>query len=325
MIPFSLHRRIPLIRRPFFQRDQAIRELVEARERLAQAEADLADARRSVAASCEVTPAKVKPLAGQPGETGHDIPSPLQRRINEIPWYHEFDFPNGLVARSTAPDAASHRALWAFMKEQLNRIDFTGKSVLDIGCWDGYWSFLAESRGAARVLATDDATQNFAASAGVELAKELLGSAIEIRKDVSVYQLTRVGGTFDIVLFLGVYYHLVDPIYAIAEIRDRCHESSLVVVEGDYMPEASMGVATSAFFDIGHGSRCFVPTLPCLRQIMEAAYFEIVSEATYDGSPEQPVHRVLAVYRPIVAENPRHLTRPPFGLHNYDPRFRDAR
>ena len=40
------------------------------------------------------------------------------------------------------------------MEQQLDAVPFHGKSVLDIGCWDGYWSFYAERRGAASVLAT---------------------------------------------------------------------------------------------------------------------------------------------------------------------------
>jgi tRNA (mo5U34)-methyltransferase len=86
----------------------------------------------------------------------------LQGRINSVQWYHEFDFGDGLYARVNTPDAASHRALWRFIQSKLDEINFTDKTVLDIGCWDGYWSFYAERRGAKRVLATDDSGQNWA-------------------------------------------------------------------------------------------------------------------------------------------------------------------
>src|SRR5262245_55858191 len=121
-----------------------------------------------------------------------------QRRIDQVAWYHEFDFGNGLVARSRAPDVESHRRMWAFITGELDKIDFTGKTVLDLGCWDGYWSFYAERRGAKSVLATDDRSQNWAGSAGVLLAKELLGSSIEVRLDVSVYDVAKLNRTFDI-------------------------------------------------------------------------------------------------------------------------------
>src|SRR5262245_60939622 len=99
-----------------------------------------------------------------------------QQRIDKIKWYHEFDFPNGLVTRATTPDAEVHRRIWKFIAAELDKIDFAGKTVLDLGCWDGYWSFYAERRGASRVLATDDSTQNWTGNDGVLLAKELLGS-----------------------------------------------------------------------------------------------------------------------------------------------------
>ena len=71
----------------------------------------------------------------------------LQARIDALPWYHEFDFGGGLHARSRSPEAPGHRRVWAFIERQLDQVDFRGKSVLDIGCWDGYWSFQAERRG----------------------------------------------------------------------------------------------------------------------------------------------------------------------------------
>ena len=57
-----------------------------------------------------------------------------QRRIAAVPWYHEFDFPNGLSARSATVDVEHHRKVWAFITAQLDRIDFRGKTVLDLKC-----------------------------------------------------------------------------------------------------------------------------------------------------------------------------------------------
>ena len=121
------------------------------------------------------------------------MPDDLQARIDAIEWYHEFDFGNGLVARSNQLDTDHHRALWDFIETRLDRIDFTGKSVLDIGCWDGYWSFYAERRGAREVLAADDETQNWGGPAGLMLARELFGSSIEVNTKLSVYDLGSLG------------------------------------------------------------------------------------------------------------------------------------
>jgi tRNA (mo5U34)-methyltransferase len=244
-----------------------------------------------------------------------------QQRIDQVQWYHDLDFPDGLKARTKTPDAESHRALWDWMRSELDKIDFAGKTVLDIGCWDGYWSFYAEQRNASRVLATDDKTQNWAGSSGLELAKELMRSGVETLTDVSIYEAAKLGERFDIVLCMGVYYHLVDPYHGFGQVRHCSHLASRVVFEGDFAPDWFVQPPQASYFDFGDPSRCFVPTLPCLRQMLEANYFRIIQESTYHGLADQPVNRVLVVCEPFEGVNALHCCRPPFGVDAYDPRF----
>jgi len=245
----------------------------------------------------------------------------LQQRIDEIQWYHDIDFPNGLKARTKTPDAESHRKLWDWMRSELDRVDFARQTVFDIGCWDGYWSFYAEQRGASRVLAADDKTQNWSENSGLELAKELMASSVEIRTDISIYEAAKLGERFDIILCMGVYYHLVDPFYAFSQVRHCSRARSVVVFEGDFAPDWFVQPQQAAYLDLGNPSRCFVPTLTFLRQMLEANYFRVMKESIYHGAPEQPVNRILMVCEPFEGENALHLNRPPFGLHSYDPRF----
>ena len=242
----------------------------------------------------------------------------LQQTIDQIPWYHEFDFPNGFRARSKLPPAEIefHHKLWAWIRSELDKIDFAGKTVLDIGCWDGYWSFYAEQRAASRILATDDKSQNWAGNAGLELAKQLLGSSIETRTDVSIYELAKVKERFDIVLCMGVYYHLVDPFFAFSQVRHCTHERSIVVFEGDFAADGVVRPSQAAFFDLADERRCFLPTLTCLLQLLAANYFRVLRGSHIHG-------RVLVVCEPFVGENGLHRYRPPFGLHQYDSRFSD--
>lgn len=267
-----------------------------------------------------------------------------QERIDQVPWYHEFDFPNGLKARSKSPDVEWHRNVWAFTRKHLDTLDFNGKTVLDLGCWDGYWSFYAEKRGAKQVLATDDQTQNWARSAGVLLAKELLGSSVEVRLDMSIYEVSRLGRTFDIILCLGIYYHLVDPFHAFAQIRHCCHKDTLVIFEGD---EASGMPATSIWYDLSDSRRpMFIPTRHTFTQMLGAAYFDVISRFELFGPASalkarlricadallrmtktdrlpRGMNRVVTVCRPVERANTLHAYRPPFGLHLYDDRFRE--
>ena len=225
--------------------------------------------------------------------------SDVQSRIDTINWYHEFNFGNGLVAKSKTRDAEFHRRLWAFIRSKLDRIDFAGKTVLDIGCWDGYWSFYAEKRGAKHVLATDDVDQNWAGDSGLALAKELLNSSISIDTKLSVYSLAELKTKFDIVLCLGVYYHLIDPFYAFAQIRHCCHESTIVVFEGDVALGLPLETGMYNLTDLSVSR--FRPSCALLSGLLSAAYFTIDSEIffTQELQVSRPVNMIRRVVRMI--------------------------
>ena len=110
--------------------------------------------------------------------------------------------------------------------------------MLDIGAWDGYYSFLAEERGARRVLAIDK-LQNLEAHASgfqpFQLAKSARASGVEYRI-MDVNDLDQLQEAFDVVLFLGVYYHLRDPWKALEAIRRRLRPDGRVYVEGLLLP-----------------------------------------------------------------------------------------
>jgi tRNA (mo5U34)-methyltransferase len=263
-----------------------------------------------------------------------------QARIDAIKWYHEFDFGDGLVTHSGTGSGDFHRSVWRLIRGQLDTIDFRDKTVLDIGCWDGYWSFYAEGRGARHVLATDDRTQNWSNDSGVHLAKELLHSRVEINQDVSVYELTSLGRKFDIILCLGVYYHLFDPFYAFAQVRHCCHPGTVVVFEGDIYRRDEQEQARYCFNDPSRSA--FIPSRGTLNGMLRAAYLH-VRQQTWPGQTPQGLRRILHFLRtgqfprpmtteravtvcmPFEGENPVHYYRPPFGLHAYDPRFAGRR
>jgi len=273
----------------------------------------------------------------------------LQARIDAVSWYHEFDFGHGLRAHSKTPDVEWHRRQWQFVERQLEQVDFRGKSVLDVGCWDGYWSFFAERRGAAQVLAVDDFSQNWASAAGIELARELLGSKVELDPRRSVYDLASLGKRFDVVMFLGVYYHLLDPFHAFAQLRHCCHANTIVLIEG----AEAVGLLAQAAL-IGVDQTKFLPAAGALEYLLGACYFSVGSRAEMTDERElgrlgwrwrlrmwrqalagsrsgvgallPPMianRRVFLTCVPVERENPIHTYRPPFGLHAYDPRFQD--
>lgn len=93
--------------------------------------------------------------------------------------------------------------------------DLSGKSVLDIGCNGGFYSFEMKRRGAARVLALD---HDWTYLAQAQFARDQLGLDVEFRQ-LDVYDLGQLGDEqFDLVLFLGVLYHLRHPLYALEQV-----------------------------------------------------------------------------------------------------------
>jgi tRNA (mo5U34)-methyltransferase len=139
----------------------------------------------------------------------------LSRAVHKIAWFHSIDLGNGLV--TPGRDVPS--------KKKLERLgipdDLTGVTVLDIGAWDGFFSFEAERRGAARVLATDSYSWNgsgWGTKEGFLLARKVLQSTVE-DMDIDVFEMSpdRIG-RFDLVLFLGVLYHLKHPLLALEKI-----------------------------------------------------------------------------------------------------------
>lgn len=247
-----------------------------------------------------------------------------QALIDAVYWYHEFDFGHGLEAKTQIPNPETHRTLWAFIERQLDTLDFNGKSVLDLGCWDGYWSFYAERRGARFVLATDDATQHKGGDTGLRLAHELLKSNATIRSDVSVYDLSDLPPRFDVIFFLGLYYHLIDPFYALMQVRKKCDAGSLIVIEGDVLHNVHPGTVFLSD-DLNVAPR-FVPSEHGIETLIKAAYFSIetteLCPMPFPEGYQGPVtHRRLYFCRPFTGINGIYTVPPPFGLKAYDDRW----
>jgi tRNA (mo5U34)-methyltransferase len=134
----------------------------------------------------------------------------LKQEVAKIRWYHSIDLGNGILTPGWEKNTASR--LKAFQIPD----DLSGLAVLDIGAWDGFYSFEMERRGAKRVLATD--TWPLGNKRGFELARRALNSHVE-DMTIDVLDLSpEKTGVFDIVLFLGVLYHLRHPLLALERI-----------------------------------------------------------------------------------------------------------
>lgn len=138
----------------------------------------------------------------------------IRHQVGRIKWYHQIDLGNGIVTPGVDNSAKKLQRLGLPA-----RLD--GKSVLDIGAWDGFFSFEAERRGAKRVLATDRYVwegNTWASKDGFLLARRVLKSAVEdMHIDVLELSPERVG-TFDVTFFCGVLYHMRHPLLALEKL-----------------------------------------------------------------------------------------------------------
>src|SRR5687768_1903481 len=134
----------------------------------------------------------------------------LARRIEELgPWFHNLR----LGGLETAPG----HFLGDFPRTKFERFahavpaDLSGKSVLDIGCNAGFYAQEMKRRGASRVLGIDSDPHYLRQA---KFAAEQAGVDIEYRL-MSVYDAARLRERFDLVIFMGVLYHLRHPLLAL--------------------------------------------------------------------------------------------------------------
>ncbi|AZO53503.1 MAG: TIGR04290 family methyltransferase [Mesorhizobium sp.] len=151
----------------------------------------------------------------------------IRRQIDALgPWFHNMD----LAGVETAPNhfLGNYPLIkWRKFADAVPA-DLSGKSVLDIGCNAGFYSIEMKRRGAARVLGIDF-DESYLAQA--RFAAEVADCDIDFQT-LSVYDVGALRETFDIVLFMGVLYHLRHPLLALDLIREH--------VAGDLMIFQSM-------------------------------------------------------------------------------------
>jgi len=137
----------------------------------------------------------------------------LTRRIAGMgEWFHNINL-NGV---QTAPNhflGDFPNVKWKSIAPALPQ-DLSGATVLDIGCNGGFHSIEMKKRGAERVLGVD-VDDRYLEQA--RFASGVLGLEIEFLK-CSVYDVDSIPGQFDFVFFMGVFYHLRYPLYALDKV-----------------------------------------------------------------------------------------------------------
>jgi tRNA (mo5U34)-methyltransferase len=190
---------------------------------------------------------------------------------SEKQWWHSFELPDGTLIEGVCGLASLQDRIGPFPIPQ----DLQGKRVLDIGTWDGWFAFEMERRG-AEVLAID--------SWDTPLFHQMharLGSRVEYRQ-IDMYKLTpETVGRFDIVLFMGVLYHLKHPLLALERVcaltTDMAVVDSFVLREEHLLGESVERRPVMEFYETnemgGQTDNWVGPSLPCLMSLCRTAGF----------------------------------------------------
>lgn len=147
----------------------------------------------------------------------------VQKEVDRVKhWRHTITLPGGVV---TPGNQKTVEGGYCFGIPK----NLQGKRVLDIGCSDGFYSFECERRGAVYVLAVDDFSSVYVdAPAGFHVAHEILQSKVEFRECNFMTLTPQDVGQFDVVLFLGVLYHLRHPLLALEHLAELCKEQLII-------------------------------------------------------------------------------------------------
>jgi tRNA (mo5U34)-methyltransferase len=150
-------------------------------------------------------------------------------------WRYEIDFGDDIHAKSEYPMITEEQQKERLHKWNYPKDFFKDKDVLDIGAWDGIYSFLAERQGAASVVALDGYIWNGGevvySKRGFDIIKQLLDSKV---KDVTMDIMDATPdnlGTFDTILFTGVLYHLQNPMLALQTIRKLMRPNGRILLD----------------------------------------------------------------------------------------------
>lgn len=186
-------------------------------------------------------------------------------------WWHSFELPDGTIVQGVCPLDG--------LKDRISKFpiapDLAGKRVLDIGTWDGWFAFEMERRG-AEVLAIDNWD-----NPRFQEMHALLSSRVEYRQ-LDVYELTpdRIG-YFDIVLFMGVLYHLKHPLLALERVCALTKDLAAVdsfILRDKHLPGTNLaGRPVMEFYETdefgGQTDNWVGPSLACLMAFCRTAGF----------------------------------------------------
>jgi tRNA (mo5U34)-methyltransferase len=216
-------------------------------------------------------------------------------------WFHTFALAPGIYTPGIARDHGYRLTV-------LGADRFAGRSVLDVGAFDGFYSFLAEARGAHRVVAVDNEQYvdwvrarfgiTLEGGAGFRAIAELVGSRVQYRR-MDALDVNELGERFDVVLCFGLLHRVTDPLGLLRALADVLAPGGEVVLE-TYGSDLTADTPAIELHQRGevYARDDFVywgfsaESLRRLARLVGLNEIEVVDEPEVDGHP-----RILALLR----------------------------
>jgi len=220
--------------------------------------------------------------------------SDLRTKVAALPWFHSIDLGHGVITPGAkAPAVLSAEADVVFSMFR------PGSSVLDIGACDGFFSFAAKQRGASRVLATDQFSWTgggWGKKASFDLARQVLGLDVA-EQVIDPTEMTRsTVERHDVVLFLGVLYHLKHPLYVLERIADLARHELIMETQLDLTSEKRPAMAFHPGRELADDpTNWWAPNVPAAIAMLNTVGFP---EVVYTEHPLYPgVRGIFHAYR----------------------------
>ena len=225
-----------------------------------------------------------------------------ERVRDSVPlWFHTFALAPGIYTPGIARDHG-------YRLPVMGADRFAGRSVLDIGAFDGFYSFLAEARGARRVVAVDNEQYvewvrarfgvTLPGGAGFRAVAELLASRVEYHR-MDALDVRELGERFDVVLCLGILHRVTDPIALLQTLADVLTPGGEVLLEtyGSHLPGDTPAIEVHEPGDVYPRDNFLywgfpVEGLRRLARIVGLGDVQIIDQPEIDGHP-----RIIATLR----------------------------
>jgi tRNA (mo5U34)-methyltransferase len=209
------------------------------------------------------------------------------KKANSLRWYHSIELLPGYFTTNYCPGTK----LWDMIRSIRKDINYSGKSVIDLGTCDGAWGFEAEGLGATEIVGIDTWIDQPGIMEQAQWAAGIKKSKMEFRH-IDVHQVADLTTPkqFDVIQNLGLLYHVEDPMLTLRQTRRACAKGGVMLLETAYWhnndPAPMMRSNGDGGVYSGDATTIWAPNPACLAWMLQATgWGPALHTATLDMSP----------------------------------------